>query len=513
MKKSVSFSQKIFLSAIFMVLLLSLGISSIFAAVTMRSFTATQPDSDRTRVELVWETATEKDSGAFYVQRAEVGTDFAPLNSSSSSSSLPASDVINVLYENSSTSFVPAEGDTSTGVTYTAYDETVEFAKSYKYRLIEEDINGVLTSLENFDTDVTLSDPNADTTIGGSDVTPETPTPEPEEEATPTPEPEEEATPTPEAEEEATATPEPDEDESDASEDADATATAEAEATATAEAEATATAEAEATATAEADATATAEAEAEAAADEADEEEEEASESEPTETPAPTETPVPTATPQPTATQTPQATNTPAPTATLVPTQVPANDGGNTEGEAVVEVEEQVEEQAVETRTEAQPEAVAAVAEEADDAGGILAVPVAEAADETYPIDTAAAEEDVEAPVELSDGPGDSYIAPADDNASDPATIVDANAGLSAEPINSASGAVIGGDASDSGATAIGTNANPNTSAQLPPATPTEQGRSGPSILLWLAFGAGMLVFGAGIIGSIIIFTRQREEN
>ncbi len=62
-----------------------------------------------------------------------------------------------------------------------------------------------------------------------------------------------------------------------------------------------------------------------------------------------------------------------------------------------------------------------------------------------------------------------------------------------------------------SSTTAIGGN-SAEVVALAPPIQAEQADEGGSTPLLWLVFAAGILVFIAGVVGSILIFTRQRED-
>jgi hypothetical protein len=96
------------------------------AAMTLLDMTATAQSDGMILVK--WETATELDTTAFNLYRAEASTG-------------PWDTVVDLQ---------PAQGDGATGATYTFVDENVKAGKTYYYLLEEIESNGTFTKLYDF---------------------------------------------------------------------------------------------------------------------------------------------------------------------------------------------------------------------------------------------------------------------------------------------------------------------------------------------------------------------------
>ena len=468
----------------FMMLLAAIWLCASFiaeAAVTLRSFTATSAE-DGQSVTIEWETGTEQSAAEFYIYRDQAGqNDPVP---TITIDDLDGDSIITI--NGSNEKATAALGDTSAGASYSVTDENVEEGETYRYVLVELEIEGTVARYPGFASTVTVTEDEGGIGIGDPTATPEpdpTATPEPEETvteeptATPTEEPDEEdptATPQPDEEEtpEPTETPNPDDEE----ETPQPTATPDEE------------------------------------ADEDEDNPDPTATPEPTATQEPTATPQPTETPlrQPTATQTPPPTNTPAPTATLViataesennlpaPTEPPNDDAATSQERTEIENEDE------------QDVVVEDVSAESSETDSITGVGVAEAAEEAYPVGQVPADGDTSTqPVDVDAAPEGSEsadIGDTSDSSQQTDLLLDTNS-QNAQQIGSTD-TVLG----DGGSNVIG-GSSADTGSLAPPLQAEPDDDGGSSILLWLVFAAGILVFIAGVAGSILIFTRQREDS
>ena len=472
-----------------------LSATTIFAAVELVSLNATSLEDNT--VEIKWETATEQGTLGYYIKRVE--SDSASFDPNDFSGTLSGGvydensawddDIITVLEMqfNETTDYIESRGTPALGAIYTTIDSDVEVGKTYHYMLVEEAAEGGSVDLVHIGTIQTVTvgeDGNDDdddgTGFGQATATPETPTPTAEPTETPAPT----ATEEPTATAEPTNTPEP-------------------------------TATAEPTNTPEPTST--------------------TQPGEPTSTPAPTNTPEPTATEEPTAEPTATAEPEAEPTAEPVATEAAAEPTSEPEPEATAEpaateesavevevdpTEAPVEPTPVPLQTDGEPTAIPAQVEPADDGSdsaeteseeaiqiapdtGIETSPVETAPDTSaepepaevaaVPVAEAAQEEDTSYPApEAREAAPDPYVGGDDGNA--------ANSPVAApeQPIEEPTGVGLVGGNDDGGA--------------LPPPIDAQAEESGTNPLIWIGFLGGLLVFGAGIVGSIMIFNRQRNS-
>ncbi len=430
-------------------ILLVIGLNSADAAVALDYVRATA-NADGT-IEIEWRTATEDNTAGFSLKRSTTPPDNAFITDTSGP-------FIQFTEEgsSSSTDFIDARGSTVAGDTYTVIDSNVTAGNTYYYLLVETVFSGGRTPYGDDIASVTLGNGNNNGGggIGNPTATPVTPTAG---NATATTQPTATSEPTSTVPAGApTSTPRP-------TNTTAATATTAPTATSASgdgsAPEPTATGRVFITPSATPRPTDT---------------------QEPTDTPAPTDTAEPTSTTeagQPTST--PRPTNTPPPTSTPRPTNTPLPaDDSNVVATPIT----------VPTET---PAGIAAAPVDSNNP------PAAEAQDDGYPADDPSTQVDPpvsDDPNANSDEPA--YVEP--DTTSVPLDGLGENSdpeGILGDS-NSAPGAL-------GGQTVAETNAVPTGAVQ-------ESNEINP--LLWLVFGAGILVFGAGVVGSILIFTRKQDN-
>ena len=355
-------------------------------------------------------------------------------------------------------SLINARGDQISGANYSLIDDDVETGETYYYMLVDIELSGKITAYPEEIESITIDE---DGNVGIGDDPTETPTPRPS--ATPTTPADDDDDPT------ATPTQEP------TTETGDGTPTSTPRPTNTTEP------------------TAIPDPDDDAEDDEDDEGDGQEDDGRVFVTPddllgtSPTDVPtdVPTATPteEPTTvtgdgtpTSTPRPTNTPAPTSTPRPanTPQPTQDttrlsGGGSSAAA----------------TDVPPTATpieVAVVEPEEQAN----VPVAEAQENGYPVSD---------PLEPADTV---IIEESDDGYVEPDVIVEDD------------DADVNGIGSNTASESIGEGTVIENDLPLPTTAVEPENSINP--LLWLVFGAGVLVFGAGVVGSILIFTRKQED-
>lgn len=128
-----------------------------YAAVSIARVDISQKsDAAGVYVEFEWETATESETVLFFIQRVEEGQSF-PSAAGNWHSYTYGPDVIFVEYENQSIQEIVALGSVSSGAEYTVLDRTVEVGKSYKYRLVEVDLEGIMTPQDSYVRGITIT--------------------------------------------------------------------------------------------------------------------------------------------------------------------------------------------------------------------------------------------------------------------------------------------------------------------------------------------------------------------
>lgn len=142
-------------------------VSPVLAAVTVVDFFA---EGYEDQVSLFWETASETGNAGFYVWRSdsEFGDDYEMIA------------VFNVNLEVTET-FIPGEGDDTSGGSYEVEDRNVEPGRRYYYKLADSPSDEAIES--------TFSDPVSATVLGTAPPATSTKTPTPTPTSTPTPTP------------------------------------------------------------------------------------------------------------------------------------------------------------------------------------------------------------------------------------------------------------------------------------------------------------------------------------
>ena len=121
-------------------------VQSVQAAVTLESFTVTQPDSTIPESRLDWVTGTESEAAGFYILRVQAGDSFPPIPQTIWPAGDLPDEVVTLLHEGDTLQFIPARGTISTGYHYVAADQdaALQLGQAYQYLLVEVQNSGNL---------------------------------------------------------------------------------------------------------------------------------------------------------------------------------------------------------------------------------------------------------------------------------------------------------------------------------------------------------------------------------